>query len=228
MRRVAVYAGTRNVYHSMVVAAKSLLRTTRMDKVVFLTEDKEFPEELPPVIQNISMRGQKWFPCDGSNYTNAWTYMTLVRLALPEILPDEMRCVWLDVDTIALSDLGGLFDMDLKGRCIAAVEEPKRSLYPFVYHNAGVQVMDLARLRLTGLYKVMIDVANTRYYKAPDQDVLNLCCQPEILTIDPKWNSSSWTKEVLNAKIMHYAGIRDYERMPHFMEVEKQGWKICR
>lgn len=228
MRRVAVYAGTRNIYHNLATAAKSLLRTTRMDQVYFLIEDEAFPEELPPVIRCLNMRGQKWFPCSGPNYTNAWTYMTLIRLALPEILPDEVRCVWLDADTIALSDLGELFDMDLQGRCIAAAEEPIRSRYPFVYHNAGVQVMDLARLRLTGLYRVMIDVANTRFYKAPDQDIMNLCCQPEILTIDPTWNSSSWTKEVLDAKILHYAGIRHYERMPLFIEHEKMGWEICR
>ena len=132
MRRVAVYAGTRNIYHNMTTAVKSLLQTTRMDRVYFLIEDEEFPEELPPVIQCISMRVQKWLPCDGPNYTNAWTYMTLIRLALPEILPDETRCVWLDVDTIALDDLGGLFDMDLQGKCLAMAEEPIRSRDPVV------------------------------------------------------------------------------------------------
>lgn len=51
MRKVVVYAGTRNVYHNMVVAAKSLLNHTQMDRVWFLIEDDEFPEELPDVIR---------------------------------------------------------------------------------------------------------------------------------------------------------------------------------
>ena len=47
MRRVVVYSGTRNVYHNMTVAAKSLLRHTHIDRVWFLIEDDAFPEELP-------------------------------------------------------------------------------------------------------------------------------------------------------------------------------------
>ena len=43
MRRVAVYMGTRNYYDMMVIAAKSLLSHTRMDRVWFLIEDDEFP-----------------------------------------------------------------------------------------------------------------------------------------------------------------------------------------
>ena len=46
MRKVAVYAGTRNVYHNMAVAAKSLLCHTQMDRVWILIEDDEVPEEL--------------------------------------------------------------------------------------------------------------------------------------------------------------------------------------
>ena len=33
MRRVAVYMGTRNYYRQMVIAAKSLLKHTRVDRV---------------------------------------------------------------------------------------------------------------------------------------------------------------------------------------------------
>ena len=46
MRRVVCYGATRNLYHEMTVAAKSLLRYTKVDRVIFLTEDDEFPEEL--------------------------------------------------------------------------------------------------------------------------------------------------------------------------------------
>ena len=58
MRRVAVYMGTRNYYPLMVSAAKSLLANTRMDRVWFLIEDDEFPEELPDVIRCKNISGQ--------------------------------------------------------------------------------------------------------------------------------------------------------------------------
>ena len=46
MKRVAVYAGTRNVYGQMVSAATSRVKNTRMDRVFFLIEDDALPEEI--------------------------------------------------------------------------------------------------------------------------------------------------------------------------------------
>lgn len=46
--RVVVYAGTRNLYHDMVVSAKSLLCHDGADRIIFLIEDDAFPECLPP------------------------------------------------------------------------------------------------------------------------------------------------------------------------------------
>ena len=66
--RVAVYFGTRNVYGDMVVAAKSLLNHTRMDRIWFLIEDDTFPEELPEVIKTKNISDQQWFPPGGPNY----------------------------------------------------------------------------------------------------------------------------------------------------------------
>jgi len=64
--RVAAYFGTRNVYGDMVVAAKSLLNHTRMDRIWFLIEDDAFPEELPEVIKTKNISGQTWFPPGGA------------------------------------------------------------------------------------------------------------------------------------------------------------------
>ena len=59
MRRVAVYAGTRNVYGMMAAAAKSLLATTHMDIVYFMIEDDEFPEPLPGPIGVVNVSRYK-------------------------------------------------------------------------------------------------------------------------------------------------------------------------
>ena len=44
--KVAVYAGTRNLYEQMYVCVKSLMANTIMDKVYLLIEDYEFPYEV--------------------------------------------------------------------------------------------------------------------------------------------------------------------------------------
>ena len=135
MKRVVVYGGTRNLYQNMVKAAKSLLSHTRIDRVWFLIEDDKFPEPLPDVIRTMNVADQKWFVKDGPNYNCHWTYMSMIRLALPFILQDEDRALWLDCDTIVNQDIGELFDIDLDGCYMAAVKEPLRSKYPLIYVN---------------------------------------------------------------------------------------------
>jgi lipopolysaccharide biosynthesis glycosyltransferase len=212
------------MYHLMVVAAKSLLINTRVDRVIFLTEDDDFPEELPPVIERINVADQKWFLPDGPNFNSPWTYMTMMRLALPEILPDEDRCLWLDVDTIVNRDIGGLLDMDLGECCFAMAEEPGRSASPFRYHNAGVLLMDLAKLR-GWRTRWMIDVVNERKMPCVDQDTINLLFQTEILTIGPEWNASEFTGRSAAARIVHYAGDKVFTRSPLWKEYECMNWE---
>ena len=231
MRRVAVYAGTRNVYGQMVIAAKSLLEHTRMERVFFLIEDNAFPEEfgkLPDVIRCINVSGQAFFPEDGPNYHSAWTYMTLMRLALPRVLPAEVeRCVWLDTDTIVEKDIRELFDMPMNGNYVAMVEEPVRSKYPFVYHNSGVMLMDLTALRMDGTWKKWVSMVNRRMMSAPDQDAVNLICQGEILTIGPEWNNAGHiTQNSADTRIRHYAGCLKPRGERIFKLYEKAEWRV--
>ena len=224
MRKVVVYAGTRNVYHNMVVAAKSLLCHTQMDRVWFLIEDDAFPEELPAVIKTKNMSGQQWFP-DGPNTRKRWSYMSLLRLALPEILPEEDRVLWLDIDTIVNADITDLMKTDLDGCYVAAVEEPIRSKDPFLYYNAGVMVMDLKKLR-DGMADLLIRYVNRVDMRFPDQDVINLLCQGRIKPVSPYWNSNIWIVEVSDPGITHFAADRNYERHKLWQKYEQMEWRV--
>lgn len=227
-KRVAVYFGTRNVYGDMVVAAKSLLNHTRMDRVWFLIEDDVFPEELPKVIRCRNISKQEFFPPWGPNYNAHWTYTCLLPLAYPEILQEEDRVLRLDNDTVIEKDIGELFDIDLKDNYTAMVEEPVRGKFPFRYFNAGVCLMDLKKFRKTGIYKKMIDMANSMELTAMDQDAINVFCQGQILKLEPVWNMAEFiTEHAENPYITHYAGClkprwrRDYERY------RNMDWRDC-
>jgi len=232
MRRVAVYAGTRNVYGMMAAAAKSLLAHTHMDKVCFMIEDDTFPEPLPDVIStwnvaDASTNGRYWFYQDGPNYNSQWTWMGLLRLALPGIFPKEERALWMDVDTIVEQDVGELFDRDLAGNYVAMVEEPVRSKYPFRYHNAGVMLMDLKALREDDTWRKWIALVNREPFTAPDQDVINLICQGEILTLGPEWNSAGHiTQNAEDPYIRHYAGSLRPSGAAAFARYEKAEWSV--
>lgn len=232
MRRVAVYAGTRNYYGMMVAAAKSLLATTHMDTVYFLIEDDAFPEPLPgPIgVANVSSgswNAKSYFDPEGPNYNSQWTWMSLVRLVLPDLLIRETRVLWLDVDTIVEQDIGEIFDRDLAGNCVAMVEEPVRSKYPFTYHNAGVMLMDLEQLRRDGIMWKWLQLINRELFTAKDQDVINLICQGEILTLGPEWNSAGHiTQNAEDPYIRHYAGSLRPSGAAAFARYEKAEWRV--
>lgn len=210
----------------MVTAAKSLLKNNPIiDRVYFLIQDDEFPEPLPDVITCINVNGQTWFYADGVNYNSKWTYMTLMRLALPEILPDEHRVLWLDVDTIVVDNIDPLFGVDLDGCYFGAVEEPSRSKRPFMYFNAGVLLIDLDALR-DGKYKQLIKLVNGFKMDFPDQDAINLSCQKQIKPISPIYNSCCWTAEPLNPKIIHFAADRNYSERALFRNYAQMEWGV--
>ena len=227
MKRIAVYAGTRTVYGMMACAAKSLLAHTRMDEVLFLIEDDDFPVELPDVIYTKNVSGQTWFDPDGPNYQSQWTYMTLVRLALPELLPDASRVLWLDIDTIVYDDISDLFDMDMAGNYVAMVREPKRCLFPFRYFNAGVCLMDLDAIRADGIHHKWMRLVNTEPFTAPDQDAINLICQGEIYELGPEWNSAGViTQDAAEPIIKHFAGYLRGSGKDIFKHYHDEKWRV--
>lgn len=229
MKRIAVYAGTWNTYGMMACAAKSLLEHTRMDQVMFLIEDDEFPEELPDVIRTVNISGQEWFDPAGPNFNSKWTYMSLIRLALPEILPGESRALWLDVDTIVCQDIGDLFDIDLCDCYVAMVREPVRCSKPFQYFNAGVCLMDLNAIRADRIHRKWMKLVNTEPLTAMDQDAINLICQGEILEIPPEYNTAGViTQDTADPYIQHYAGYLRSIGTEAFRQYEKKQWRLIK
>lgn len=227
MRRVAVYAGTRNVYGQMIIACKSLLAHTRMDKVYFLIEDDSFPTPLPDVIETKKVRWTDYISPNSPNVTERWTYMSLIRLALPDLFYSDGVVLWLDIDTIVEQDISDLFDIDLCGNYLAAVEEPVRSKYPFQYYNAGVMLMDLKLIWRDGIHRKWYELINSIPYTALDQDVINLTCQGYILTLGPEWNSSGViTQDAEEPYIRHYAGYLRPQGASVFAGYEKAEWRV--
>ena len=178
---------------------------------------------LPPVIRCINVSGMSFADRNGPNYHAPWTYMTMARCALHNILQDESRVLYLDADTIVMFDVSELFETDLKGNVIGAVREPARCLDPFVYFNAGVLLMDLDQLR-GGLGDDMLRLLNTRKLRCVDQDAINLLCQARILELNPIYNANDYTAVPGNAKIYHYAGDGRYAERRLFKSYIDMKW----
>lgn len=210
--KAAVYGATRNVYIDMIPSIKSLLANSDVDKVYLLTEDNNLlirgaPYKLPKECEVVNVSKQQWFKPDGANYAQEWTWMTLMRIALPFLFPELDRIVWLDNDTICRSDVSDLWDFDLEDCYVGGVEEPNNTQRTrHLYINAGVLYFDLKRLRESGKAAEMIDVLHRQKFPFPDQDVINCLCQGYIKTLPVEYNSYAFTGTPKGEKIKHYAG----------------------
>lgn len=112
--KAAVYVGTRNLYDDMLPAVKSILINSDVDKVYLLIEDDRFPHDLPDCVETINVSSQTFFRSNGPNYNLKWTYMTLMRAALPKIFPDLDVILSMDDDVIALQDVSDLWDLPIE------------------------------------------------------------------------------------------------------------------
>lgn len=72
-----------------------------------------------------------WLPTDSVDHGNVrgkipWaTIVTMDRTMLPELLPDVDRIIHFDLDALCLADFADLFDIDMDGNWVAAVDEPQ-------------------------------------------------------------------------------------------------------
>ena len=227
MTRTALYAGTRNIYHDMVVSAKSLLYNGGADKVYFLTEDDDFPEPLPPCITTMNVSGQQFFHDRGPNYKCRWTYMVMMRTALTKLFPDLDRMLTLDHDTIVRKPIDYLWTLDLTNHYYAAVEE-KHILYrnrPYV--NFGVVMHNLAKLR-DGTDDVIIRSINSAFFPYCEQDAVNSVCRRHILLLPQEYNAMFKRPSVPDDQIIirHYAAHVDpLDSNPDYQFYQALSWE---
>ena len=229
--KVAVYAGTKNLYEQMYVCVKSLMANTIMDKVYLLIEDDEFPYPLPDNVFIANVKEQQFFLPGSPNYSSPWSYMAMLRCVMSFILKDESRVLWLDCDTIVNEDISDLFQINMDGCYYAGVIEPQKSKDIFRYINSGVLLCNLDLLRATQKEVELASFLNRFQMHWADQEVINLLCQGHIRTIDSEYNQNAFTVPCVRPRIIHYAadkGFKDswaykkYESLDLFAEPEEK------
>ena len=225
-QRTALYAGTRNLYHDMVVCAKSLLYHDGADHVIFLTEDDTFPEDLPPCFEIINVSGQKYFPPSGPNYHSRWTYMVLMRTALCYLLPHLDRILVLDCDTIVNKPIDYLWDVDITPYYFAMVEEKQIKNRSHPYFNFGVAIHNLAKLR-DGTADTIIRTINSVQLQYCEQDAVNSVCTRHVLELPPEYNATFFNIPRIpdgEEYIKHYAAWRPFNTKPGYATYDALTW----
>lgn len=211
--KVALYAGTKNVYPQMYTSLKSLLINNTMDRVYLLIETDTFPYDIPENVQLVNVKGQELFRPGTANFNTPYSYMELLRCALATIFQDEKLILWLDIDTIINDNITDLFSMNMDGYFYAGAVEPQKSRGVFQYFNTGVMLCNLEHLRNWQKEIEMIAMLNNYPFAYPSQDVINLLCQGRIRQISSDYNSNYFVNNCTQPKVFHYAAIKPDQYM---------------
>ena len=157
---------------------------------------------------------------------------TMDRLLLPEILADLDRITYVDIDTVVEGDVAELAALDLGGHPLAARTalrsgadmwrtagrklEPEaafelrrtmaaRHPFDFTTFNAGVLVLDLARMRADRFCTDQVPLLAGRF-GLNDQDILNAYVGADRAELSPRWNALPVLERVTGGGIVHFAG----------------------
>lgn len=144
------------------------------------------------------------------------------RLYIADLYPELDKAIYIDADTVVPGDVAKLYDTDLKGNLIGAVQDCFMSANQVTtdyvtttqgfdvseYFNSGVLLMDLAGLRKVNFADKFTHLLNTYHPTliAPDQDFLNAMLHDRLLLLDPKWDTmmTAGDEGPEDPQIIHY------------------------
>jgi lipopolysaccharide biosynthesis glycosyltransferase len=158
---------------------------------------------------------------------------TFARLFAADYVPDADRAVYLDSDTIAITDLTALVDLLEPEMLVAGVADGQGDgmvrnidrLVPLLptdvpgaidspYINAGVLVMNLAAWRREGVTERLQKLVDTTPLRFADQDAVNIVCAGRVQALPSCWNTqthllasharSVLTDPAIDPRIVHY------------------------
>lgn len=127
------------------------------------------------------------------------SYSTNMKMFAGQILPQDVnRIIYIDSDTLVVGKLDEIATLDMGDMPLAmTIDSIARGHKKHIgferereYHNAGVIVFEMDNWKRNQCEERIIDhVKHVRaHYLAPDQDLINIVCKDEILTISPKFD----------------------------------------
>lgn len=228
-RKVAAYTGTSNLYNGMLASAKSIVANSDVEEVWLLTDGTPLPQEVPDIVHvmDVSRKAKLFFPDDGANMGSRYTYMAMMRAALPFLFPKQDRILSLDCDLAAVGDISGLWDLPLGDEYyLAASREPNRCTGGLLYVNVGVTLYNLKKLR-DGKGMEVISALNRHQYPNLEQDAFSYLCSSRILDMPAEYNCTAFTMPVKkqDARIIHFAGEKKWLNRREIVAWHRMPWE---
>lgn len=211
----------------LAVAIYSLLKNLSEDYFVeIIILDWWISEKNRKMIENICSKSKKWkadfIIMDRKKFENlptTWLSQEIYyRLDLPELLPNDWKIIYLDVDVIVNWNLWELIDTDLNGNVIWAIWEITTINYykddynlssknRWLFFNSWVLLMDLEEMRKMNFKEKFYNWMDMYIKKLTfhDQDILNILLENKRLLLHPKFNALPFLRTTKNRKILKYS-----------------------
>jgi lipopolysaccharide biosynthesis glycosyltransferase len=149
----------------------------------------DMDERMKPIAGKVSLR----------DYYSLATYF---RIFIAGMFPEYEKAIYIDSDTLVLSDIAGMYETDIGDNLVGGIQENVMLMDVFnryssvvlgipnhEYFNAGIIVMNLKQFRLTDMEGRFIELLNRRSFPvAQDQDYLNLLCHGRVHYFPVEWN----------------------------------------
>ncbi|HJJ47822.1 MAG TPA: glycosyltransferase family 8 protein [Methanocorpusculum sp.] len=154
-----------------------------------------------------------------------WTRGTLLRLYLPDILPEINKILYLDCDIVVMADAAKIWNLPLDNYYLGAVKDSDIPTYSSrrikiynekeipadSYFCAGLILFNLEKIRQNT--ESFGDLLLEHLKKNPtlpflDQDLLNWYCKGDYLQLNDRYNIYSWKWDAAGSTedfILHYA-----------------------
>ncbi|NCA95353.1 MAG: hypothetical protein EOM74_00065 [Methanomicrobia archaeon] len=240
-----VYAGNKNVFDGLLISLLSLVEVNKERIVVYVLtmdlleldetyisipqSDLDFIEkEIRRVnpencIIRVDVReafNANLLTC--KNLVNRYTPYALLRLLLDEvsIIPDKV--LYLDTDTVVNKTIKELYETNIEEYEYAAVKDRYgRFFFNPWYCNTGVLLLNMKRIRETGLFKKVVKLLNTKKVFLSDQTGINkMTIRKKILP--RRFNEQKCVKD--NTVIRHFS--MQFRVFPKFYFVNVKPWHI--
>ena len=158
---------------------------------------------------------------DSPNLRSVYTPYTFLRLFCDDLpLPDKV--LYLDTDTAALRSLSPLFHMELGDHNFAGVKDYLGRVFINPrYINAGVLLLNLARMRSNGFLAEARALCANKKMPFPDQDAINRI-EKHKLFLPQRYNEQKKVKS--DTVIRHFS--KSIRFFPFFHTVNVKPWEI--
>ncbi len=247
MQAIPIFLATDNNYASLAaVTMTSVCANTRRDVHFYVINNGISDAAIEKImtitdkfkhatIQFIQIDAKQFF--HGMKLWEHVSIMTFARLLIPWLVQDVNKALYMDVDTIAVGDVGELYDIDLGKYAIGAakcIEIDKKSKFygqiyaatelaaNHVYFQAGILLMDCAKWRADkklpdGFWEIEKKYPNRM---CADQCILNKYFENNYMRIPQKFNVSACRESAFDSAAEYNDVIKNIV-IRHFIGADK-------